>query len=132
MNDEKRAVLDVNRAFYEAFIHADYQAMESLWAQQHDVAVVHPGWSPLHGRNAVMDTWRRILTGAAQADLNCSEAVVYFQGEAAFVVCIERIPGAEVAATNIFVRENGGWKMTHHHGGLIAQVTEETNRDVVH
>jgi len=52
MNDQTQAVLDVNRAFYDAFINADYPAMESLWAQEHEIAVIHPGWSPLHGRNA--------------------------------------------------------------------------------
>lgn len=132
MNDQTQAVLDVNRAFYDAFINADYPAMESLWAQEHEIAVIHPGWSPLHGRNAVLDTWRRILTGASQSDMNCSEARVYFMGEAAFVVCIERLPEGEVVATNIFVQENGDWKMTHHHGGLIAQAVQDSLRDVVH
>ena len=132
MNDRKKAVLDANKAFYEAFIKADYQAMESLWAQEHDIAIIHPGWQPLHGRNAVMDTWRRILTGQPQSNMNCSEARVYLMGEAACVICIERLAEGEVVATNIFVQENGDWKLVHHHGGLIAQVLQDSSRDMVH
>lgn len=124
--------MTANRSFYEAFARADYQAMEILWAREHDIAVIHPGWSPLHGRKAVLDAWRRIFTNSSGSNLNCSEAVVYFMEDAAFVVCIERMPEGEVVATNIFVEEHGEWKMTHHHGGLIAQIARDAGGDVVH
>ena len=132
MADRKQAVLDANRVFYEALARADYPTMETLWAREHDIAVIHPGWSPLHGRKAVLDAWRRIFTGASQSSLNCSEAKVYFMEDAAFVICIERMPEGEVVATNIFVQEHGAWKLTHHHGGLIAQIAREVSGDAVH
>ena len=132
MNDQKQAVLEANKAFYDAFARADYKTMETLWAREHDLAVIHPGWSPLHGRNAVLDAWRRIFTGAAESNLNCSEARVYFMDNAAFVICIERMPEGEVVATNIFVQEHGEWKLTLHHGGLIAQIARDFSGDAVH
>jgi ketosteroid isomerase-like protein len=132
MNEQKQAVLEANRVFYDAFARADYKTMETLWAREHDLAVIHPGWSPLHGRKAVLDAWRRIFDGAAESNLNCSEARVYFMDDAAFVICIERMPEGEVVATNIFVQEQGEWKLTLHHGGLIAQITRDFSGDAVH
>lgn len=132
MNDQKHTVLEANKVFYDAFRRADYPTMETLWATEHDIAVIHPGWSPLHGRKAVLDAWRRIFDGATGSSMNCTEATVYFMGEAAFVVCIERMPEGEVVATNIFVQEHGDWKLTHHHGGLIAQIVGDDSGDVVH
>lgn len=132
MTDQKQAVLNANRNFYDAFARADYQTMEELWAREHEIAIIHPGWSPLHGRRAVLDAWRRIFDNSSGSHLNCSEAEVYFINEAAFVICIERMPEGEVVATNVFVQEHGEWKITHHHGGLIAQIARDASEDVVH
>ena len=132
MNNQKQAILAANKVFYDAFRRADYETMESLWATEHDIAVIHPGWSPLHGRKAVLDAWRRIFEGATGSNMNCTEATAYFMGGVAFVVCIERMPEGEVVATNIFVQEHGEWKITHHHGGLIAQMAGDPSGDVVH
>src|SRR3546814_17800766 len=38
-------------------------------------------------------------------------------GEAAFVTCYEVIGDSLLAATNIFVLEDGGWKLVHHQAG---------------
>jgi hypothetical protein len=35
-------------------------------------------------------------------------------GESGYIVCYEAIDGGFLVATNVFVREDGGWKMVHH------------------
>jgi hypothetical protein len=40
-------------------------------------------------------------------------------GEAAFVVCAELIDDAELAATNLFVREDGAWRLVHHQASAV-------------
>jgi hypothetical protein len=40
-------------------------------------------------------------------------------GDSAYVVCGEAIDGAELVATNFFVREDGAWKLVHHHAGAV-------------
>ena len=35
----------------------------------------------------------------------------------AYVICEEHFNNLVLLATNIFVREAGEWKMTHHHAG---------------
>ena len=50
---DHEAVLFANEAFYQAFAARDLAAMEEVWAHHCPVACIHPGWPPLHGRQAV-------------------------------------------------------------------------------
>ena len=108
------AVLFANEAFYAAFAGRDAAAMDDIWAARDAVTCLHPGWPPLHGREAVMQSWRDILANPDAPDIRCDSARPHVLGEAAYVVCAERLPGGELAATNVFVHERGIWKMVHH------------------
>jgi len=126
MSPEEIAVLDANSAFYRAFARRDLPAMEDLWATGSPVACIHPGWDTLRGRGPVMASWRTLLAGDAP-DISCSSASAHVAGDVAWVLCRERIPGAPpVAATNVFVREGGAWRICHHHAGLVAQAEDES------
>jgi ketosteroid isomerase-like protein len=116
MRDEA-TLLFANEAFYEAFAGRDTAAMEALWAKRHPVAVIHPGWHALAGREAVMRSWRGILENPEAPDIACRGARAFVQGEAAFVVCYEVLGDSVLAATNVFVREDGEWRLVHHQAG---------------
>src|SRR5215468_8451467 len=58
---EREALLFANEAFYQAFADRDIAAMEAAWASDGPIACIHPGWPPLAGREAVIESWRRIL-----------------------------------------------------------------------
>jgi ketosteroid isomerase-like protein len=113
-------VLDANSAFYRAFAARDLDAMDSLWAEQAQVACVHPGWDVLRGRAEVMDGWRAILTGDESPQIGCSHAFAQLHGDVALVVCREHVPGGFLVATNVFVREGGGWRLVHHQSSPLA------------
>ena len=104
-----------NTDFYLAFAGGDLATMERLWAQRAPVACVHPGWSPLIGRDAVMASWRAIL-GAPPA-ITADVVDVLVLGEAVLVLCREVIGDTTLAASNLYVREDGAWRMAHHHAG---------------
>ena len=38
-------------------------------------------------------------------------------GHVAWVTCREVIEGGQLAATNVFVQENGQWRLVHHQSG---------------
>ncbi|WP_276603288.1 nuclear transport factor 2 family protein [Nannocystis pusilla] len=38
-----------------------------------------------------------------------------------YVICAQTIGDTELVATNIFVREDGEWKMVHHHAGPVVR-----------
>ena len=119
MHDDEQ-VLAANAAFYRTFAAKDAEAMAALWALRAPVACIHPGWHLLHGRDAVLASWRGILSGPGAPAISCADAVAHVLGETAFVVCIEHIPGVELIATNVFVREDGAWKIVHHHASALA------------
>ncbi|HEY7467484.1 MAG TPA: nuclear transport factor 2 family protein [Dehalococcoidia bacterium] len=109
-------VLAANEAFYQAFNQRDMASMEGLWASSAPVSCIHPGWNVLQGREAVLDSWRnnpsqpRIVTGGATSSIFDSMAVV---------ICRELVAGSPLVATNVFVREDGGWKLMHHQSGGV-------------
>lgn len=114
---EDDKVLQANAAFYRAFAARDLAAMENLWAHRHEVACLHPGWGPLVERAAVMQSWRQILTNPGAPKVACAAPRVWMFGELAFVICFEALGADYLIATNIFAREDGEWRMVHHHAG---------------
>jgi hypothetical protein len=117
-------VLEVNSAFYRAFAARDVAGMEALWARSAPVACIHPGWDALRGREAVMASWRSILGGDAP-HMRCTRASAHVLSAAAFVVCHETADGVRLVATNVFVREDGAWRMVHHQAGGLGETVEE-------
>jgi ketosteroid isomerase-like protein len=126
MSDEESDVLATNRAFYDAFAGRDMKAMDEIWARSAPVVCIHPGWRPLRGREQVMASWADILNGPSPPAISCAAPTAYVMDRVAFVICTEHIPPASfLAATNVFVREDGHWKLVHHHAGGIAASMEE-------
>ncbi len=120
MTGSELEVLEANEAFYRAFAARDFDGMASLWAERHPVACAHPGWDVLDGREEVLESWRGILESPASPAVGCSLAQARVLGEVAFVTCQETLPGIHLAATNLFVREGGSWRLIHHQASLIA------------
>lgn len=113
-------VLEANEAFYRAFAAHDARAMGPVWAERHPVACIHPGWDVLAGRAEVLASWRGILESADAPSISCSLAEAHVLGDVAFVTCHEVVSGGRLAATNVFVREAGAWRMVHHQATPIA------------
>ncbi len=112
---ETQAVRAANEAFYRAFAEGDLAAMEALWARAAPVACIHPGWLALTDREAVIESWTVIL--GDPPPISATDAVVHPLPGAAFVTCVERVGDIALVATNIFVPEDGAWKIVHHQAG---------------
>ncbi|MEM6931197.1 MAG: nuclear transport factor 2 family protein, partial [Myxococcota bacterium] len=87
--DTEADVLVTNLAFYAAFAERDLEAMDELWASEHEVACLHPGWTELDGREAVLDSWRRILSNPESPVVRCADAKARVVGDVAWVTCRE-------------------------------------------
>lgn len=116
-------VLAVNDAFYGAFNRKDMAAMDAIWASKARVQCIHPGWNALAGREAVMASWRSILSNPTQPRIMSGGASVDVVGGVAIVVCRELVAGAPLVATNLFVLEDDGWHIIHHHSGPVAHTS---------
>jgi ketosteroid isomerase-like protein len=112
------AVERANASFYRSFASRNMAAMEGLWASDHEITCIHPGWSPLVGRDAVIRSWRTILEGGGAPDtIRCLRPVVQVLGDVAWVLCTEDLGAGSLVATNVFVREDGSWRLVHHQAG---------------
>ena len=122
-------VLSANAVFYVAFATRDVAKMETLWARRSPVSCIHPGWQPLLGRDAVLASWRDILSNPSSPPIRCTNPVVHLVGSAALVICTERFSSAELVATNVFVKEDRAWKLVHHQAGGVARPSDEDAGD---
>lgn len=118
--DDETLLLELNQAFYRAFAGRDAEQMAALWAKAAPVCCIHPGWPPLFGRDAVLEGWRRILQNPGQPPVEMLAPRVTLWGDVALVTCFERVDGQYLIASNLFVREGKGWKLSHHQAGPVA------------
>jgi ketosteroid isomerase-like protein len=117
MNKRADDILKANQAFYAAFAAGDYDRLEKQWINADEISVIHPGSTVLHGRQAVMTSWRQILANSEGSDIRCANPKVYLLGDTAYVVCNEIFPEGRLIATNIFRFENNTWLLVHHQAG---------------
>ena len=117
MSDEA-AVLFINQAFYEAFSDHDIGAMGAIWSRQDSISCVHPGWTALAGRDAVMESWAAILSSADPPRVVCRSPSAFVFGNVAYVICYEELGSSFLVATNIFAREDVSWRLVHHQAGI--------------
>jgi len=122
------AVLAANLEFYRAFTARDIAAMDALWARQAPVACLHPGWTALNDRTAIMESWNGILSNSDAPHIACYDEQVFLYGNVALVLCEEELEGGTLAASNLFVREADEWRIAHHHAGQIVRRHAEGRR----
>jgi hypothetical protein len=125
---DQDAVLAANLEFYRAFAARDLAAMDALWARHSPIACLHPGWSALKDRDAIMGSWAGILSNPDAPRIACYDEQVFLYANAALVLCEEELEGGTLAASNFFVREDGVWRMAHHHAGQIVRRQAERPR----
>jgi hypothetical protein len=130
---QNAAVLFANDAFYAAFAAGDFEAMDALWAKRAPVSCIHPGWAALVDLDAVMASWRGILVGGGKrpetSAIRCLRPAAIVLGETAWVMCYESLPNGILIATNIFTRENGAWRMVHHHASPAPAAPSDAAED---
>ncbi len=134
-DDGVAAVLAANDAFYAAFSAGNQPAMEALWARQHPVSCTHPGRAVLASREDVVASWELIFRGAQRLQAIAEGAAVCMSGAMAMVTCYERLSSQAgrvlglLAATNVFVREAGVWRLVHHHASGMASGEGDDDTD---
>ena len=111
------AVLFANDAFYVAFLNRDINSMDDLWARGPTVSCVHPGWNHLSGRDVVIESWEGILANQQNPVFSIQGATASIYNDTAVVICYEVFEQATMIATNVFVHEDGDWRIMHHQSG---------------
>ena len=128
---DRRAVLEANRAFYEAFNARDIEAMADLWQRSDDVTCIHPHRNVTTGHADVQRTWRAILTNPDQPKIVFAAEEARIVGDIGIVAGREVVAGVPIVATNIYQRSQSAdltdnadtpenvWLLIHHHGSPV-------------
>lgn len=126
------------KAFYRAFETNDLDTMIAVWDESDDVVCVHPMGPILSGRNAVIESWREILSGGVSMKFSlesvhtfCAEAyAIHLLNEHISVASGNRV--APMAATNIFRLGPRGWRMVSHHASPNPGPQRENTHALLH
>lgn len=110
------------RAFYAAFEARSAEAMMAVWARRFPVACIHPTESRLEGRAAIERSWATMFRAAPPLRIELQGMRVVHEGGIAVqtvdeVIHVEGDPQNRppILATNVFMLEDGVWRMTLHH-----------------
>lgn len=123
---EVAEVLAANQAFYDAHERRDLGAMVAIWDHGDRCVCTHPGWPILRTWPVIEESWRRIFAGPGRNQFIITNETVAIEGDVAWVTLEENLvdTGATgtVAATNVFARVGGRWRLVVHHGSPIMLV----------
>jgi len=119
--DSEAAVLCANQEFYAAFEAGDAERMASLWLENDRSCCVHPGSLPIHGYEAIKDSWANILGNQGGMRITHDRPTVAISGGVGRIVCFEKVgPGLALVAVNLYESTEAGWKIWYHQAGPVA------------
>ena len=125
----RKELARANRAFYQCFEKLDLEAMRALWLDEPLVRCIHPGGEVLVGPERVLASWAAIFANTKSIRFDLADISIEILGDVGWVTSIERIQtetgvgqhASEMAATNVFVRRDGEWRLVLHHASPIAR-----------
>ncbi len=134
-------VLAANTAHYTAFESGDLDLLGAVWVDGKlgaDASCVHPGWSPIRGRSAILRSYAAVMAGTSYIQFFLTDVAVSVHGDTAVVTCTENMlsahpdmpettfAGGRAVATNVFVRTTGGWRLLVHHASPVLTGTGDS------
>jgi uncharacterized protein (TIGR02246 family) len=113
---------EVEARFYAALQKGDLEALMALWADDDEVACVHPGGPCVMGAAAIRASFEAIFAHNAIPvvpeqvhRLHTLTAAVHHLVERITLTTAEGSQTAWVLATNVYLKTAQGWRMVSHH-----------------
>ncbi|WP_245932609.1 YybH family protein [Aquabacterium olei] len=113
---------DTEATFYEALQQGDLERLMTVWADDDEIACVHPGGPRVVGPVAVRAAFEAVLvqgpidiTVHHVRRLEQAHMAVHHVTEVVRAETPEGLQTAYVMATNVYVRTELGWRMVAHH-----------------
>lgn len=123
-----------NDRFYAALnrlFEGDLEEMARTWSHEDDATLMDPFGGRQEGWAAIRDEFERAAKGIRGGEVLPRDVLSRADGEMGYVACVEaghsvtpegRRIKVQHRATNVFRRENGEWKMVHHHTDLAPRL----------
>jgi len=127
---------DIEQQFYEALQQGDIDKLMALWADDDDVACVHPGGPRVVGHGAIRASFEAIFANGvidARAErvrrVLSTGCAVHHVVERVRVQVGDGVQSAWVLATNVYLKTPLGWRMVLHHAspgssGDVQEISE--------
>ena len=128
-------VREASKKFYEGLnrmANGESNTLASAWLQNDNATAMHPIGGRDVGWKEVENSFNQVAGVASDGKVELKDQLIRVLGDAAFEVGIEKaqfkIAGEEVKGeirvTNIYQKENGSWKMVHHHTDIAPSMVE--------
>ena len=116
--------------------NGDARPLSDIWSHGSAVTTMHPIGGRQVGWNEVRESWEQVAQVASDGKVELKDQLIRAAGDVACEVGVEhaefKLGGQKIAGqlrvTNIYQREAGEWKMTHHHADLTPAMVEVLNR----
>ena len=133
---------ETEASFYEALQQGDLDRVMSLWADDEEIACVHPGGPRVVGPGAVRAAFEAVLVSGPLnisihhvRRLEQATLAVHHVTEMVHADTPQGPQTAFVLATNVYMRTDQGWRMVAHHAspGLTQELPDIVeNRGTLH
>ena len=127
---------DVEAQFYEALQQADLERLMAVWADDDEVACVHPGGPRVSGHAGIRASFEAIfangpipLVPQGVRRLHTLGCAVHHLVERITVTDAQGERSAWVLATNVYLKTAQGWRMVAHHASPASDQTEPASGD---
>jgi ketosteroid isomerase-like protein len=127
MTETEKEVRQVSDDFYRALndlFHGDVMPMERVWSHAADASNLGPLGGRQYGWEQIRHEFEREAQMHMEGHIEPRDIVIHVSDDLAFAIGTEHGENTAHAgkrvridhrATNIFRRENGAWKLIHHH-----------------
>lgn len=113
---------EIEQRFYEALQHADIERLMAVWADDDEIACIHPGGPRLLGPQAIRTSFESLF-GQGPIEIEPRQVHRLRTHSTAVHSVVERVrvsgdDGPQIAwalATNVYVRIGAAWRMVVHH-----------------
>jgi ketosteroid isomerase-like protein len=124
--DEVRAASARFYAALNGMASGNASAMTDVWSHDDSVTAMHPIGGREVGWDQVRPVWEQVAGVASGGQISLTDQLISVAGDMAYEVGFERghavMAGEDVAidhrVTNVYRREDGTWKIVHHHTDL--------------
>jgi ketosteroid isomerase-like protein len=112
----------LEQAFYEALRHGDLEQLMACWAEDDEVACVHPGGARLLGLRSIRESFHELLSqGGLHIEvrqlhrIHAGGCSIHSLVERVEVITREGWQHGYLLATNVYALTPRGWRMLVHH-----------------
>lgn len=132
-------VRKASEQFYAALnrvANGDASSMAAVWSHGATVTTMHPIGGREVGWGEVKEPWGQTAQLLSDGQVNLNDQLIQVSGDMAYEVGTEqgqaKLAGEQVdfnhRVTNIYRRENGKWKIAHHHADISPAMLDVLSR----